>query len=66
VDSLPSLLQPVSRLLPLTYGVDGLREVMIMGADLGSAALRLDLGVLAGLAIAFAALAALTIRREVA
>jgi ABC-2 type transport system permease protein len=66
VDSLPSLLQPVARLLPLTYGVDGLREVMIKGADLGSAALRLDLGVLAGLAIAFAALAALTIRREVA
>jgi ABC-2 type transport system permease protein len=66
VDSLPSLLQPISRLLPLTYAVDGLREVMIKGADLGSAALRLDLGVLAGLAIAFAALAALTIRREVA
>lgn len=66
VDSLPSLLQPISRLLPLTYAVDGLREVMIKGADLGSAALRLDVGVLAGLAIAFAALAALTIRREVA
>jgi ABC-2 type transport system permease protein len=66
VDSLPSLLQPIARLLPLTYAVDGLREVMIKGADLGSAALRLDVGVLAGLAIAFAALAALTIRREVA
>lgn len=66
VESLPSLLQPIARLLPLTYAVDGLREVMIKGADLGSAALRLDLGVLAGLAIAFAALAALTIRREVA
>jgi ABC-2 type transport system permease protein len=66
VESLPSLLQPVAHVLPLTYAVDGLREVMIKGADLGSAALRLDLGVLAGLAIAFAALAALTIRREVA
>ncbi len=66
VESLPSLLQPIARLLPLTYAVDGLREVMIKGADLGSATLRLDLGVLAGLAIAFAALAALTIRREVA
>jgi len=66
VDSLPSLLQPIARLLPLTYAVDGLREVMIKGADLGSAALRLDLSVLVGLAIAFAALAALTIRREVA
>jgi ABC-2 type transport system permease protein len=66
VESLPSLLQPIARLLPLTYAVDGLREVMIKGADLGSAALGLDLGVLAGLAIAFAALAALTIRREVA
>ena len=66
VESLPSLLQPIARLLPLTYAVDGLREVMIKGAGLGSAALRLDLGVLAGLAIAFAALAALTIRREVA
>lgn len=66
VESLPSLLQPIARVLPLTYAVDGLREVMIKGADLGSAALRLDLGVLAGLAIAFAALAAVTIRREVA
>jgi ABC-2 type transport system permease protein len=66
VESLPSLLQPISRVLPLTYAVDGLREVMIKGADLGSTALRLDLAVLAGLAVAFAALAALTIRREVA
>ena len=38
-------------MLPLTYAVDGLREVLIKGADLGSPALQLDLGVLAGIAV---------------
>ena len=66
ISSLPDILQPVARVLPLTYAVDGLREVLIKGSDLGVAALQLDLVVLAGFAIVLVALAAGTIRREVA
>ncbi|MGH2407577.1 MAG: ABC transporter permease [Candidatus Limnocylindrales bacterium] len=66
VDQLPSILQPVARALPLTYAVEGLREVIIKGADLASRTLQVDLVVLAAIAIAFMALAARTIRREVA
>jgi ABC-2 type transport system permease protein len=66
IDTLPSILQPFSRLLPLTYAVEGLRSVMIAGAGLASATVRLDLAVLAAIAAFFVVLAALTIRREVA
>ena len=66
ISSLPDVLQVVARLLPLTYAIDGLREVLIKGADLSSAALRLDLLVLAGVAVLLAVVASLTIRREVA
>jgi ABC-type polysaccharide/polyol phosphate export permease len=66
VSSLPDVLEPVARAMPLTYAVDGLREVLIKGADLGSATLQLDLAVLAGVVVLLAALAAVTIRREVA
>jgi ABC-2 type transport system permease protein len=66
IDTLPSILQPFSRLLPLTYAVEALRSVMIAGAGLASATVRLDLAVLTGIAALFVVLAALTIRREVA
>ena len=66
IEQLPSLLQPVARILPVTYAIDGLRQVMIAGADLSSAQVQLDLGVLAGIAAVFVILAAATIRREVA
>jgi ABC-2 type transport system permease protein len=65
IEQLPSLLQPVARILPVTYAIDGLRQVMIAGADLTSPAVLLDLGVLAGIAAIFVVLAAATIRREV-
>jgi len=65
VDSLPAPLQPVAHVLPMTYAIDGLRAVLIRGADLSDAALRLDLAVLAGVAILFVVLAATTIRREI-
>jgi hypothetical protein len=39
---------------------------MIAGADLSSAQVQLDLGVLVGIAAVFVILAAATIRREVA
>ena len=66
IDQLPSLLQPVARLLPVTYAIDGLRQVMIAGADLTSGQVLLDLGVLVAIAAFFMVLAAGTIRREVA
>jgi ABC-2 type transport system permease protein len=65
VSSLPAVLQPLVGFMPLNYAVDGLRQVFIRGADLGVAALRLDLLVLAGIALFFAVLASLTIRRDV-
>lgn len=66
ITSLPDLLEPVARVLPLTYAIDALREVLVKGSDLASPALLLDLGVLAGIAIVLAGLATATIRREVA
>ncbi len=65
VDSLPPVVQPLTKIMPLTYTVEGLRKVFIAGADLASAALRSDLLVLAAFAIFFATIAALTIRRDV-
>ena len=66
IDQLPSLLQPVARVLPVTYAIDGLRQVMIAGADLTSGQVLFDLAVLTGIAGVFVVLAAATIRREVA
>lgn len=65
VDSLPPVVQPLAKIMPLTYTVNGLRQVFIAGADLSSAALRFDLLVLAAFAVFFATIAALTIRRDV-
>jgi ABC-2 type transport system permease protein len=66
VSSLPEVLQPFVWLMPMTYAADGLRQVLIAGADLGTTALQVDLVVLASVALFFAGIAALTIRREVA
>ncbi len=66
VASIPGILQPLKAVLPLTYAVDGLRQVFVRGADLGVAALQQDLAVLALVVVLFAAVAALTIRREIA
>ncbi|HET9613402.1 MAG TPA: ABC transporter permease [Candidatus Limnocylindrales bacterium] len=65
VSTLPSVLQPLVGVMPLNYAVDGLRQVFIRGADLGVAALQLDLAVLGAIAVLFGVLAALTIRRDV-
>jgi ABC-2 type transport system permease protein len=66
IEQLPDLLQPVARILPVTYAIDGLRQVMIAGADMTSPVVLLDLAVLTGIAAVFVVLAAATIRREVA
>jgi ABC-2 type transport system permease protein len=66
VSTLPAILQPFSFVMPMFYAVDGLRQVFIRGADLSVTALQVDLLVLTGFAILFAAVASRTIRREVA
>jgi len=66
ISGLPEVLQPLVWLMPLTYAADGLRQVLIAGADLATPALQLDLVVLTAIALFFAGIAALTIRREVA
>lgn len=66
ISSLPAVIQPLTVIMPLTYAVDGLRQIFIRGADLGVAELRTDLLVLALFAVAFATIASLTIRRDVA
>jgi len=62
----PGPLQPISNVLPLTYGVYGLRDVMIKGAGLGSSGVLLDLGVVAAFAVALVAAAGATLRRRIA
>jgi ABC-2 type transport system permease protein len=66
VERLPDILHAIAQVLPLTYAVDALREVMLKGADLTSSAVQLDLAVLAGIALFFVLLASTTIKREVA
>jgi ABC-2 type transport system permease protein len=66
IEQLPDLLQPVARILPVTYAIDGLRQVMIAGADLANGQVLFDLAVLLGIAAVFVGLAAATIRREIA
>jgi ABC-2 type transport system permease protein len=66
VASEPEWLQAVSNVLPLTYAVDALREVMLRGASLGSASIQLDLAVVGGFCLAVIIAAAATLRRQVA
>ncbi len=63
--SLPAVVRPFAPFLPLSYAVDGLRQVFVRGADLGVGQLQLDLVVLAAFALFFATIATLTIRRDV-
>lgn len=65
VDRLPDLLQPIARVLPLTYAVEGLRGVMIKGWGLDNPTIQLDLAVLFTIAAFFVLLAIRTIRREI-
>ena len=60
----PAWLQVISNVLPLTYAVDALRDVMLRGAGLGN--LWLQVGVLGGFVVVVLAAASATLRREVA
>jgi ABC-2 type transport system permease protein len=66
VSSEPGWMQLISKVLPLTYAVDGLRSVMIRGANLSWPALQLDTGVVFGFCVLMVVLASLTLRRRVA
>jgi ABC-2 type transport system permease protein len=66
VAQLPDVLNAIAHALPLTYAIEGLREVMLKGADLSSQTVQIDLAVLAGIALFFIVLASTTIKREVA
>ena len=66
VSSEPGWLQVISNVLPLTYAVDALREVMLRGSDLGVAAVQLDVAVLVAFCVLAVLAAAATLRREVA
>lgn len=66
ISSEPGPLQYISNVLPLTYAVYGMRDVMLKGARLGSSGLLLDLGVAVLFAAAMIVLASTTLRRRVA
>jgi ABC-2 type transport system permease protein len=66
VSTEPGPLQVVSNVLPLTYAVNGLRDVMVKGADLTWASLQLDTGVVAGFCVVLIVAGVATLRRRIA
>jgi ABC-2 type transport system permease protein len=66
VSTEPKPLQYISDVLPLTYAVSGLRDVMLKGADLTWPALQLDVGVVAGFCVLVIIAGIATLRRRIA
>jgi ABC-2 type transport system permease protein len=64
ISSEPGWLQVVSGVLPLTYAVSALRDVMLKGADLGWASVRIDVAVMAAFCVLAVAGASATLRRR--
>lgn len=64
VEDLPGLLQPLAYLLPLTHASDALRAIMIRGQGLAEVGVQIVALLLTGMIML--ALAAVTVRREVA
>src|ERR1700730_15047058 len=62
----PKPLQVVSDVLPLTYAVNGLLDVMVKGADLSWPSLQLDTGVVAGFVAVLIVAGVATLRRRIA
>src|SRR2546427_11245560 len=62
----PKPLQVASDVLPLTYAVNGLRDVMLKGADLTWPSLQLDAGVVAGFVVLVIVAGIATLRRRIA
>ena len=65
VSSEPTWLQYLSNVLPLTYAVNALRDVMVKGADLTWSSLQLDVGVVAAFVLLFVVAGTATLRRRV-
>ncbi len=66
VSSEPKPLQVLSDVLPLTYAVNGLRDVMVKGADLSWGSLQLDAGVVVGFVVVLIVAGTATLRRRIA
>jgi ABC-2 type transport system permease protein len=66
VSTEPKPLQYISDVLPLTYAVNGLRDVMLKGADLTWPSLQLDVAIVAGFCVLVIAAGIGTLRRQVA
>jgi len=66
VSSEPTGLQWLSNVLPLTYAVNGMRDIMVKGADLTSPGLQLDAAVVAGVCVLLIVAGSATLRRRVA
>ena len=64
VEQMPDYLQWLSAILPLTYAVDGLRDIMLAGKSLID--IWVELSVLVGFAVVISALATATLRRSAA
>jgi ABC-2 type transport system permease protein len=62
----PGPLQALSHVLPLTYAVEGLRNIMIKGADLTWSSLQIDVGVVLGFCVLVILAGAATLRRRIA
>ena len=61
VEQMPEYLQWLSKVLPLTYAVDGLRDIMLAGKNLLD--VGFELAVLAGFTVVTSILAAITLKR---
>lgn len=66
VSSEPGWLQAISNVLPLTYAVNGLRDVMLRGAGPDWPGVQLDVAVVAGFCVLAIAAAGATLRRRIA
>jgi len=61
VSQMPDYLQWIAKFLPLTYGVDGMRAMMLHGQNLLE--IGKEVGILAAFTVVFIGLASLTLRR---
>lgn len=66
VSTEPKVLQYLSDVLPLTYAVDGMRDIMVKGADLTWSSLQLDAAVVAAFCAILIAAGTATLRRRLA
>ena len=64
VSTEPTPLQWLSDVLPLTYAVNGMRDIMVKGADLTWSSLQLDVAVVAGFCVLLIAAGTATLRRR--